>query len=79
MEKYKNIFIKIFELNDKEREFVEKMEYGNSDKWDSLNHMKLLSEVENAFDISMQIEDLLAFKSYIKGIEILKKYNVALY
>ena len=45
-------------------------------EWDSIGHMNLIAELEDAFDISMEMDDIIDFSSYIKGIEILKKYEV---
>ncbi len=74
MEEYKKLFVNVFELNDAEVENVEKMEYGNNGKWDSLRQLKLLAKVEDVFQISMKREDLLAFRSYEIGLQILRKY-----
>ena len=51
MEEYKKLFVNVFELNDAEVENVEKMEYGNNGKWDSLRQLKLLAKVEDVFQI----------------------------
>lgn len=38
--------------------------------------MGLISELEDAFDIEMETDDIVDFNSYNTGIKILKKYNV---
>ena len=38
--------------------------------------MGLISELEDAFDIQFETDDIVDFSSYEKGIELLKKYNV---
>ena len=38
--------------------------------------MSLMSALEDAFDISLDTEDIVDFSSYEKGKEILKKYGV---
>ena len=40
--------------------------------------MAMIAELEEAFDISMDIDDIIEFSSYNKGIEILKKYEVSI-
>lgn len=67
---YKNIFISIFSATE-----IEKLEFGNAG-WDSAGHLILITELEKAFNITFQVEDVLSFKSFEEGINILKKYNV---
>ena len=38
--------------------------------------MGLISEIEDAFDIQMETDDIVDFGSYEKGIELLKKYDI---
>ena len=38
--------------------------------------MQLISELEDAFDIEMETDDIVDFSGYEKGKEILKKYGV---
>ena len=52
------------------------MEYQGIPEWDSVGHMSLVAEIEDAFDIMMDTDDIIDFSSYNKGIEILKKYDV---
>ena len=40
--------------------------------------MSLMSALEDAFDISLETDDIVDFSSYEKGKEILKKYNIDL-
>lgn len=49
---------------------------GSIDSWDSLNHLVLISELENAFDISFDIQDIQEMKSIGSIKNILKKYGV---
>jgi acyl carrier protein len=46
--------------------------------WDSVGHMQLMTELEDVFGIALEMEDILEFSGYEKGIEILRKYGVAL-
>lgn len=72
-EKYINAFVEIMEVEPAE---VEKLVYQEIDAWDSVGHMSLVAELEDAFDIMMDTDDIIDFSSFEKGIEILKKYNV---
>ena len=55
---------------------IEKLEYQSVPEWDSVGHMALMGELEEAFDITLEMDDIIDFSSYQKGIEILKKYNI---
>lgn len=46
------------------------------EKWDSLTHLTLISELEAAFDVIFETEDILHFGGYENGIKILTKYGV---
>jgi acyl carrier protein len=45
-------------------------------EWDSVGHMGLIAEIEEAFDIELEMDDVIDFSSYVKGKDILKKYNI---
>ncbi|HPF86828.1 MAG TPA: acyl carrier protein [Candidatus Limiplasma sp.] len=50
--------------------------YGQSGAWDSVGHMRLIANLEDAFDIMMDMDDIIDFSSFAKGKEILRKYDV---
>lgn len=72
--KYEEIFIKSLSINKKD--FKEDLKFGELSKWDSVGHMTLISTLEDTFDISIQAEDIIEFKSFKKGLKILKKYKL---
>ena len=72
-EKYDNAFI---ESLDVEKEQLMGLQYQGVPTWDSVGHMGLISEIEDAFDIQFETDDIVDFNSYEKGIELLKKYDV---
>lgn len=72
-EKYVNAFVEALEIS---AEQVEGLEYQGINEWDSVGHMSLVAEIEDAFDIMMDTDDIIDFSSYDKGIEILKKYDI---
>ena len=55
---------------------VETLKYGESDQWDSVGHMKLIAALEDAFDIMVDMDDIIDLISFEKGKEILRKYDV---
>jgi len=74
LEKYKNAFVEGLEIS---IDIVnEKLEYQGIPQWDSVGHMGLIASLEEAFDIMMDTDDIIDFSSFVKGIEILKKYDI---
>ncbi len=73
-EKYDEAFIVAFEIKDSQ--IGSELEYDSIQEWDSIGHMALIAEIEDTFDISMEMDDIIDFSSYDKGIELLKKYNI---
>lgn len=74
LEKYNNIFCELFSLP--EGFDPETVKLNETEDWDSVGHMSLITALEDTFDIMMETEDILGFVSYREGIEILKKYNI---
>ena len=73
IEKYKKAFVNSFEVKEED---VDKLEYQSIPEWDSVGHMGLISELEEAFNIQFEMDDVVELGSYYKGIEILKKYQI---
>lgn len=73
-EKYTKIFKEVFGVEDSE--LNENFTFKDVEKWDSLTHLTLISELEDAFDVLFETEDILHYGGYLNGIEILKKYGV---
>jgi acyl carrier protein len=76
LNKYNQCFISSFSLD--ESAFENNIEYNSIPEWDSIGHMSLIAELEEIFGISMDIDDIIEFSSYNKGIEILNKYEVSI-
>ena len=76
LEKYKLSFITAFELDEKYSEFDD-LEYQSIDEWDSVGHMGLIAELEESFDIMLEMDDIVDMSSFKKGIEILEKNGVS--
>lgn len=75
MERYNKIFCETFEI---EKDKLVGLNYQDIEAWDSVGHMGLIAALEDEFGIMMETDDIIDFNSYEKGIEILKKYDVAL-
>lgn len=70
---YKRIFIETFNVDET---VLPGYKYQDTLSWDSVGHMTMIAELEEAFDIMMETDDIIDFSSYEKGLEILKKYDV---
>lgn len=73
LEKYNNVFMNSLNIDIKALNDLKSQEVST---WDSLDQMHLISGIEEAFDIIIDMDDIIDFKSYKKGIEILKKYKI---
>jgi len=73
LEIYKNVFLQLFGVDTTK---LEGLKYQEISEWDSVGHMTLMGTLEDVFEIEMDIDDIIEFSSFKKGIEILKKYNV---
>lgn len=72
-EKYNKAFMECFEV---EEDQLAGLAYQDVAAWDSVGHMGLISELEDAFDIQFETDDIVDFNCYEKGIELLRKYDV---
>ena len=72
-QKYLNAFVEALEVSAAE---APALVYGQSQSWDSVGHMALIAALEDAFDIMMEMDDIIDLSSFEKGKEILRKYAV---
>ena len=72
-EKYTNAFCQAFDI---EADKVRGLKFQAIDAWDSVGHMGLIAQIEDAFDIMLEPDDIVDLSSYEKGKEILDKYTV---
>ncbi len=73
IEKYNQSFIETFEIT---AENLTALSYQSIPAWDSVGHMGLIATLEETFDIMMETDHIIEFESYVKGIEILKSYEI---
>ena len=73
-EKYDAAFIQVFEIE--QDQLNSSLEYQSIKQWDSVGHMALVAELEDVFDIMLDMDDIVDFGSYKIGIETMKKYGV---
>ena len=73
-QKYDQAFIESFSID--EGALGDNLEYNAIPEWDSVGHMGLIAELEEVFDIMMEMDDIIDFSSYKKGLELIAKYGV---
>ena len=74
IEKYENAFMESFDIE--KRMLNEELKYESIPEWDSVGHMTMISNLEEVFDIVMEMDDIIDFSSFEIGKEILKKYKI---
>ena len=76
LDKDNQCFVSSFTID--ENALKNNIEYNSIPEWDSIGHMAMIAELEEVFGISMEIDDIIEFSSYKKGMEILVKYEVSI-
>jgi len=57
---------------------VPELTYQGIEGWDSVGHMALMAALEEAFQIELDIDDIIEFSSFETGKTILAKYDINL-
>ena len=55
---------------------TDNLAYNTIPEWDSIAHMALVTEIESAFEIMLDTDDIVDMSSVGKAKEILGKYNI---
>ena len=74
LQKYNSIFLSLFGVE--EKELNDNFNFGTVPNWDSFAHMELIAQLEDAFDIMLETEDITQFGGYENGKKILSKYGI---
>ncbi len=74
IEKYNQAFTETFDIG--LSDLGEQLKYQSVAQWDSVGHMALVAALEEAFDIMLEMDDIVDFESYVVGQDILSKYGV---
>jgi acyl carrier protein len=74
LDRYNNVFVSTFNVD--ASNLNDDFSTENVDNWDSVTQLMLVTAVEDEFDVMLDTDDILEFKSYVKGREILAKYDV---
>ena len=54
----------------------DELKYQSIPQWDSINHMFLISEIETAFGVEIDPDDILEINSFPGTKQVLAKYGV---
>ena len=71
--KLNKIFMNIFQL--KNKDVNKNISMQNINKWDSLNHIGLISEIEENFNIQFKDNEIVDMTSYKSIVKKIKKYE----
>jgi len=74
LDKYNQIFTEIFEVES--NVLNSEFHIDSVDQWDSVTQLTLVNEIEDQFELMLDTDDILNFKSYDEGKKILDKYDV---
>ena len=69
----KNKYFKLFKKNFKNKVNIEEISMKNCSEWDSIKHFDLIASIENEVGIVFKPNDIMKFKSYKDGLNIIKK------
>lgn len=73
-QKLNSVFSNTFEVDESE---VQNLGYDNTPLWDSVGQMSLITNLEDAFDIIIDSDDIMDINSYKSAMSILtKKYKI---
>lgn len=64
-------------LNIPAERVTDDLAYNTLKEWDSVGHMVLVAEIEGAFDVMFDTDDILGMSTVAKAREILTRYGVS--
>ena len=73
LQKYTKAFVEAFDVAE---DALPALVYQAVPSWDSVGHMGLMAVLEEAFGITLDIDDVIDFSSFVRGQELLRKYGV---
>ena len=73
-EKYEKVFIECFGVS--KAKLKKDLKYNTISKWDSVGHMGMIAKLEETFNITLEMDDIIDFSSFSTGKKILKKYKI---
>ena len=74
MSSFYEIVSKVFQID--AGEINDSLKYQEIQYWDSINHLQLVSELENEFDVEFEMDEIIAMETIGKIKELLGKHGV---
>ncbi|HLJ01825.1 MAG TPA: hypothetical protein VKT31_00215 [Solirubrobacteraceae bacterium] len=56
---------------------VTALAYGQHDHWDSVGHMVLVAEIEDAFGVMLDTDDVIGLSDWQAAVELLERLGVS--
>ena len=75
LDKYDKVFSEVMSVPS---ESLFNLKFKESENWDSVGHMTLIAALEDAFDIFLEVDDMMDITSYVQGKDVLAKYGIEL-
>ena len=72
-ENIQNILSEVLDINF--LEYGENIDIFNCDEWDSMNHMKLILELERSFSVTFSDDEVFEMTSFKDILEVIKSHN----
>ena len=72
--KYEKVFMDSFSIS--KDKLKKDLKYNTIPQWDSVGHMSMIAALEDAFNITFEMDDIIDFSSFAEGKKILKKYKI---
>ena len=70
-EKMKSIFVDVFGID--EHQVTDDLAYASISQWDSVAHMAMVAEVEDAFDVMLDTDDITDMSTFAISVEIVSR------
>lgn len=76
LKKYNQVFINVFNVEESE---LYELIYKDTPEWNSMAQIALVSTIEEAFNVDLDMDDIYTLTSYDKGKQLLKsKFGINL-
>ena len=73
-ERVKQVVLRVLKIS--EDAYHEELGAGDVAEWDSINHIKLIQEIETEFSINFQIMDVINIEDVADLIEVTERYVI---
>jgi acyl carrier protein len=74
IEKYNEVFTESFGIS--QNYLTDELKYNSIPAWDSVGHMSMIAELEDKFEVMLEMDEIIDFSSYSRGKEILAKHGI---